>query len=540
MSEIYNSIKRMDLLKFVQIILCAISSGIFFVVLSCEQTSYEMWLMTCFVVVMSIIILYRVSFCYKISLASFTMALMTTLYVMNMYKYNIEWMQHRVAKLTGIGTEMVYIVLFFIILFFAVGVYGIFFDYISKDIINEIKNRIGKEDKIYLLFVSLIGIYSLIVIYSKTTAFYAPYCCDGRSIVWDVVFTSDTSEVFQENSFAWFNAPANDIRQPLFGVFAHSFGVFADTVSRLSEQSILYPLLVQGIQIILLALANMLVAIMMDVKKIDKIIFYFLITSCYPMLLFGLNIEQYIFTYFWLIIFAFSNWINCENKGLYFIAATGSLLTSGSLVYLLYDKKRSIWENIKAIFETGVCFIYLLVLFGQVGVVKTAISQIIDLSRFAGTKLTITERIEQFSYFIRSCYICPPIRKEYWDYAIYWQKDVETVSVIGCVILLSVIINLIVIKNKPFILKLSMFWIAFSCILFCFVGWGTAENGLCLYTLYFAWAYIVNLFFFLKQIITNERIRKIAVLVLSFTFFVYNISKIMDMIYYFIEYYPVS
>ena len=46
------------------------------------------------------------------------------------------------------------------------------------------------------------------------------------------------------------------------------------------------------------------------------------------------------------------------------------------------------------------------------------------------------------------------------------------------------------------------------------LGWGTKENGLILYSLYFGWAYFVLIFQLLNNIFKNNKVFKIALIIL--------------------------
>ena len=46
------------------------------------------------------------------------------------------------------------------------------------------------------------------------------------------------------------------------------------------------------------------------------------------------------------------------------------------------------------------------------------------------------------------------------------------------------------------------------------LGWGTKENGLILYSLYFGWAYFVLIFQLLNNIFKNNKVFKIAFIIL--------------------------
>ena len=78
-------------------------------------------------------------------------------------------------------------------------------------------------------------------------------------------------------------------------------------------------------------------------------------------------------------------------------------------------------------------------------------------------------------------------------------------------------------------------------IMLLILGWGTAENGLILYALYFGWAYLVLLFQLVEKIETTLRIKYLTVvcgIAASGGLLVLNIPAILEMISFAIAYYP--
>ena len=85
-------------------------------------------------------------------------------------------------------------------------------------------------------------------------------------------------------------------------------------------------------------------------------------------------------------------------------------------------------------------------------------------------------------------------------------------------------------------------WIGFSVFILLIVGWGSPENGMLLYSLYFSWAFIVLLFMLLQWISEKLNI-KLFIPVVSFVIavllIVYNYRGMEDLLSFAITYYPV-
>ena len=101
----------------------------------------------------------------------------------------------------------------------------------------------------------------------------------------------------------------NDLRQPLFAVFAAPFtgGIYliASLLSKIFHISdgIFYSL-ENVIQIALMLLGTILLVDMLELRKGQRICFFTALCSSYTILLSTLMMEQYIVAYFWLV-FAF-------------------------------------------------------------------------------------------------------------------------------------------------------------------------------------------------------------------------------------------
>ena len=88
---------------------------------------------------------------------------------------------------------------------------------------------------------------------------------------------------------------------------------------------------------------------------------------------------------------------------------------------------------------------------------------------------------------------------------------------------------------------MAAFWVAFSAVMLLILGWGTAENGLILYALYFGWAFLALLFQLVEKIGETLRVKYLTE-VCSFAaaagLLVCNIPAIMEMIEFAVMYYP--
>ncbi len=99
-------------------------------------------------------------------------------------------------------------------------------------------------------------------------------------------------------------------------------------------------------------------------------------------------------------------------------------------------------------------------------------------------------KLIQFLHFVYAT-IFPA--QTYYENGVVLQVRPESVSqslLIAAGILLTLaLIGFLTFWNRRFA-QLAVLWVAFSLFLMAVMGWGGRENGMVLYTSYFAWAYI--------------------------------------------------
>ena len=113
----------------------------------------------------------------------------------------------------------------------------------------------------------------------------------------------------------------------------------------------------------------------------------------------------------------------------------------------------------------------------------------------------------------------------------------SSLNIVGIIILLTCLISYIL-NRKEYMAKISFGWVLFSAIILLFIGWGTAENGLILYSLYFYLAFYVLYYLLLKKLIKNEKIFNYIILISSILIFIKSIPTLYDLIKFAIKYYP--
>lgn len=385
----------------------------------------------------------------------------------------------------------------------------------------------------------LFTLCAVTVTFLKTDAFY------GSGCPYDIIYTSDSPILVQNNAYLWLTYEENDLRQPLFAVFAAPFAGLPYLVSRLlSASPALNALLLNYPQILLLFLANLLLAGLLKLTGGERIAFVLLSYASYPALLFSLMMEQYIIAYFYLILFLYCS---CEKKPepLAFCGAGGTLLTSVVTLPLMSQshpmKAFKAW--LRDMLNGGIGFIVAILAFARLDVLLNVADSLLSLIRFSGERLSIVDKVFQYTAFIRSCLYAPAagIFSNMWG-DISWQlTPADGICWSGVVIAALSLLSAVLNRDKK-ASRIAAAWVGFSFCLLVILGWGTQENGLILYALYFGWAFLVLLYQLAQKLESVCSIRCLSVaagLAGAVLLAVINLPAIINMISFAIAAYPV-
>ena len=122
----------------------------------------------------------------------------------------------------------------------------------------------------------------------------------GTNFNYDIIYTSDSPNLVNSNVYLRLYHPENDLRQPLFAVFAAPFVGFGYTLSiPLSYINPAFtPLFMNVIQVLMLVVANLMLAKIINLDTVGRVCFMLFTTVTYTTLLFSVMMEQYIVAYF--------------------------------------------------------------------------------------------------------------------------------------------------------------------------------------------------------------------------------------------------
>lgn len=187
--------------------------------------------------------------------------------------------------------------------------------------------------------------------------------------------------------------------------------------------------------------------------------------------------------------------------------------------------------------KCGLGFIALLFVFGRYDVFATLIDKIESLNKFTGKAVPLSGRIEQYTAFIHDIFLTPAASAGLTgtEPATHISWMLAPVEQLNLVALVSLLLN-----RHSRAARIAGCWLLFSLALLVGLGWGTKENGLILYALYFGWAYVLLLFQLLLKL---TRYLQATWLLVLFSLLItvllagVNIPGILEIVHFGLEYF---
>ncbi|MCL1849379.1 MAG: hypothetical protein FWF83_06895, partial [Clostridiales bacterium] len=277
----------------------------------------------------------------------------------------------------------------------------------------------------------------------------------------------------------------------------------------------------------------------------DQLFYLLTLYISYPVLLFVLNIEQYVFALFWLSLYLYGA---CGGQSpeewhpTAFAGAAGSLLASG--VFLFFAPGKGVKQTILTILRSGFAFLGFVIVFGQLPILTGGVQSIESLSHMASLSFTapaLQDKAMQYLSFVHDCLLAPAagLSTGLANHIVSYQL-VETagVNVIGCVLLALAFLGFILnIKDKYCLACFT--WMLFSYCLLGLAGWRLAENAMVMYGVLFSWALLSLIYKGLHKALPKHPVIRLGV---AGAFFVLlaavNIRALRELILFGLAYYP--
>ena len=412
-----------------------------------------------------------------------------------------------------------------------------FYRYFLDDVL-QIVIDLSKKEQIVLSLLFLIGACFVVVVYMITGTFY------GNSGNYDVIYTSDSGIIFQKNCFLWLASGQNDLRQPLFAVISAPFvGIFSVLTIPFSLNSVIVACVTQIVNVIALFYIIVMLSELLGLRDNTKILFWIMEMFFYPVLLFDIMVEQYIFVVFWLLFFIRMTLRKNGKQDICFIGAVGGLITNAVLLPLLFYKDHSFWkERVVYVWKTFLKGAFAILVFSRFDVILHCIDGIKGTLSFTGQGLSFEEKWYQYTSFVRSCFVAPEIAICSEGELPTWQlAQAVYTDWLGVGILLLLVVSFCI-NRKDIVCQIAFGWTAFSFMLLSVVGYGASENGMILYSLYFGWAFWILLFKLLQSVLKNMKCREcvlqISMVAITVVLCIFNIRGMGDMVAFAKQFYP--
>lgn len=414
--------------------------------------------------------------------------------------------------------------------------------------------RLFQETKVFSdLHPFEVGIYAFLFVltllfaarlFLMTTVFY-----DARPDgFYDLIYTSDSGGLVRNMGWLYLTFSENDLRQPLFAVFAAPFVGAPYALGEFLGLSITSEvILINTLQITLLFVANFMLSRLLNLTTTARVCFMVMLTATYSTLLNVLMIEQYVTAYFWLVLTLVCLLRGQRNTNFALYGAGGTLLTSLALLPVIGGnapgKTPKRW--LQDMLRRGAGFAALLLAWGRFDVYYSLLAKIESLCNFTGEEISFSDRLRQFTGFVHDCFLAPAASVGEYTLSsaphIAWMLEpVEHINWFG-VLLLALCLISAAWNWEERIARLSIYWIGFSLLLLVVLGWGTQENGLTLYVLYFCWAFFVLLFMLIQR--TADSLKQplllpVVCIAVTALLLLVNLAGVKGMLAFGLEYYP--
>lgn len=420
-----------------------------------------------------------------------------------------------------------YITLSILLTPFIMVMFSKIYSYLGTALV-KIEEDITRSNETTISVIVILLTILLIFTFLKADAFYSFQKLDV-----DIVYSADTLSLLRHN--AWMNIyhEENDIRQPFFAIFTAPFvaPIYGITCWLENAADMIIPFAIGISNIVLLVMSAYIISTLIEQgsRRIGFTIFFL---STFAPLLFSITLEQYVPTLFWIVILIYMYVNNIEHREIAYTAATGMLITNGILLPLVCNIKDNFKTKISKIINTISVAFLTLFMFARTDILLMFYLRLRYLMQFSGKSIPLLQKVIQYTHFIPNCFAAindGPIIGKYWK-----LTELTKVNYIGIIILLICFISFIF-NRKDKLSRICWGWILFSFLILVIIGWGTKENGLVLYSLYFSWAFIILIYKFIKMIferIKKEHFMNVTVIILSIPLLIYNLYDLIKMINY--------
>jgi hypothetical protein len=423
-------------------------------------------------------------------------------------------------------------------LWFVYQVLCLFFDRFLT-IFHAVLNDFSKAERWTALLISAVFMGIVALVYTRTNAFA------NLNIDYDVIFTMDSGVLVKENAYLSLSAINNDLRAPMFALYAAPFLGLPYLLGLLipMDNAVVMLLVISQVPLLIFTY-SMVIKMIKGLSKSTRIILLIVFASFYNTILFALAAEQYIVAVFWLVLSLYCLVERQERNDDLIIAAAGTMLPSAVIAFIPAETDAVHWQDtVRNALRTGGKA--LLVFSGFTTV--NALLRVHELQRYMQSSATplfaFGAKLQQFWTFIRDLFLAPDAGVVQTADGIYhwWMSPVPHISIVGIVLFVLSIIGFIARRRDRF-QQISFLWLLLSIITMVIIGWGAQENGFFLYTIYFGWAYLVLIITCIETLFRSLRLEKITgylYSLLGICLLLYNYSHLSKIIQFSLNYYSI-
>lgn len=421
---------------------------------------------------------------------------------------------------------------------FAVMYFVYLFILFLEKFLKDFWKSLTKVEKRYLKIIFMVAVFLSILITLLTSAFSIPVYED-KVIIYDVLYTSDSGYIVQNDAFLNVSNLENDIRQPLFGIFSFPFAIIAKFISDFCfflPDDKGYAIVLTIIQFMLTSISTILIGKMLKLEEKHKKYLYLLFSLSFPYMIFNLILEQYVMGIFYLILTIYCFFENKFEINYMYIGAVGTLVTSG-ILFPFITKFKNIKNWLCNCFKCFCGFLSVLIIGGQFPQLFLWWNKFNSLIGSFTGKVLFTEKLYQFTNFVSGLFFSEHGSVHFsGSVPTYQLIKFTSLNIVGVAILFLVILSFLI-NRKNKMACVSFVWVLFSFFVLFVMGWGMQENGLILYSLYFAWSYFILIFLLLKKLFKNKVLFTVSMSVMLFIMLWTNFGEVVNILKFAFRYY---
>lgn len=347
--------------------------------------------------------------------------------------------------------------------------------------VRELGRSLDRFDAaLFLLGMLLLGA-GMAAVFLTTNLFYYPCTAPGGGTSYDILFTSDNGMLTAECAPVNLFSDENDFRQILFALFSLHVLPFHLLAYFLPPESALRGIAYALPQLMFLEASCLLLARLLRLERWDKAAFFLLANSTFPVLLYSLMQEQYVMAVFFLLLYLLLR--RGAGAGVLLTAAGGTLSSSAAALFLAPGESAA--RRFRVLFQAVLFGGGAVLLTAKWGLITKLSEQMSNYANFTGRGVPLAARFEQYFHFLAGCFVAPEIVES--GRTLQLAPLSGSVGpggvVVGALLLCGWLVN-----RRDERAQLCFRWMLFSVFLLLLVGWGSRENGMILYSLYFQWA----------------------------------------------------